>query len=65
MVGDVIIFNEILVGDKAGYSFLVKQEMFLVTGFLCVVIDYILASITLKVHLFLVLINISNQLDIT
>ena len=60
----MILLNAILVGDKVGAIYLVKQEMCLVTGYLCLVINENLSSVTLKAHLFIGLINISNQLGI-
>ena len=49
------MLNEILEGDEAGDRFLVKPDMWLVTGYLCLVSDENIASVTLKVHIFLAL----------
>ena len=45
--------------------FVVESGMWLVTGYLCLVSDDNIVSVTLKTHIFLGLINISNQLGIT
>ena len=65
IVGDAILLNYILEGDEFGENNLVKPEIWLLTRYMCLVSDDNLASVTLKVHLFLGLINISNQLGVT
>ena len=65
IAGKVILLNYNLEGDEGGDIFLVEPYMWLVTGYLYPVSDENLSSVTLKAHLFLRLINISNQLGIT
>ena len=65
IVGDMILLNEIIEGDEVLDIFLVELDMWLVTVYLCFVSDEHLSSVPLKAHLFLGLINISNQLGIT
>ena len=61
----MILLNEILDENEVGDSFLVKPDMWLVTVYLCLVSDEHQSSFTLKVHLFLGFIYLSNQFGIT
>ena len=61
----MLLLNEIIEDDEVGDIFLVKPDMWLVTGYLCLMSDDNLPSVTVEVHLILGLINISNQLGIT
>ena len=60
-----MLINEILDGNEVGDIFFIVPYMWLVTSYLCLVSDEHLASVIMMSHLFLGLINISNQLGIT